>query len=606
MKPTSIIQRLVILLITLMSAIGANAPKVYANNTPSNTTLASFATLKLVNNQLCTSNGNPIQLRGWSTHGSLFKYCYDDKEDFQRMKNAGANVVRIAQYVTEGEGVNETWVKSCIDNCAQVGLYCIVDWHVIDPGNPNDSRYSGYKNFFPNITSYVKQKGYHHVLYEICNEPYEDTEGSIYHPEVWQWVRNYAANVLPIIKKNDPNAIVIVGTPQWDRALVFPMEDPLDENGLNVMYSFHFYAGDQERFLGILSSAAAFIPVFVSEWGVSSHSGNDGSNLPSSNKLMTVCNGKNLGGQIISWCNWAWYDNGTSSSAFTYNGYNNQQFSSTGQYIKQQLAQGDTRFAFCESTPYQSKPAVLSGTEDFYLPLEKYDLGGNNNAYYDFDEEWLSYSYNPSTLPFNVGAYSGEGPFFRSDEGVDILYTDNTNTENCYRRIGYITEGEWVRYTIDVKKAGDYEFETYTNNHIDDNMVAFAVDGRNALVDQDGNEVYLALKLQTSGNGQEYGGYSDWGWTTPSSTYDTGKTFRIRFKETGLHTLGIAFMTTCSGLGSLKLKKSPISHIATSIDHKQKQYDSKNQYLYNLQGQRVTRLVKGGIYIQNGKKTIVH
>ena len=46
-----------------------------------------------------------------------------------------------------------------------------------------------------------------------------------------------------------------------------------------------------------------------------------------------------------------------------------------------------------------------------------------------------------------------------------------------------------MKYTIDVKKAGDYEFETYTNNHIDDNVVAFAVDGRNALVDQDGNEI---------------------------------------------------------------------------------------------------------------------
>lgn len=516
------------------------------------------------------------------------------------MKNAGANVVRIAQYVTEGEGVNETWVKSCIDNCAQVGLYCIVDWHVIDPGNPNDSRYSGYKNFFTNITSYVKQKGYHHVLYEICNEPNEDTEGSIYRPKVWQWVKDYAAKVLSIIKQNDPNAIVIVGTPQWDRALVFPMEDPLDEKGLNVMYSFHFYAGDQERFLGILSSAAAFIPVFVSEWGVSSHSGDDGSNLTCSNKLMTVCNGKNLGGQIISWCNWAWYDNGSSSSAFTNNGYNNQQFSSTGQYIKQQLAQGDTRFAFCESTPYQSKPAVLSGTDDFYLPLEKYDEDGNNNGYYDFDEEWLSYSYNPSTLPFNVGAYSGDGPDFRRNDGVDILYTDNTDTENCYRSIGYITEGEWVRYTIDVKKAGDYEFETYTNNHIDDNMVAFAVDGRNALVDQDGNEVYLALKLQTSGNGQEYGGYSDWGWTTPFSTYATGKTFRIRFKHTGWHTLGIAFMTTCSGLGSLKLKKSPTSLIATSINDV-KPYDSKNQYMYNLNGQRVGDNYRG-IVIVNGKK----
>ena len=558
----------------------------------------SLASLKLVNNQLCNSDGNPIQLRGWSTNGSWFKHCYDDKNDFQNMKKAGANVVRIAQYVTEGDGVDETWVKSCIDYCAQVGLYCIVDWHVLKFGNPNHSGYSGYKNFFTNITSYVKQKGYHHVLYEICNEPNEDTEGSIYRPNVWKWVKDYAAKVLPIIKQNDPNAIVIVGTPQWDEALVFPMEDPLDEKGLNVMYSFHYYAGDQERFLGILSSAAAFIPVFVSEWSVSTHSGDGSGNQDSSDKLMTVCNGKNLGGQIISWCNWVWDDIGTASSAFTSSGYGNLQFSSTGQYIKKLLAQDDERFAFCQSSVY--RPVTLSGTKDFYLSLEKYDNGGNNNAYYDFDADWLCSGYNPSVIPFNVGAYSGDGPDSRRDEGVDILYTDKTDTENCYRSISYIAEGEWVKYTIDVKKAGDYDFETYTNNHIDDNVVAFAVDGRNALVDQNGNEVYRALKLKTSGSGQEDGGYSDWRWTTPFSTYATGKTFRIRFKHTGLHTLGIAFMTTCSGLGSLKLKKSPTSLIATSIDDV-KPYDLKNQYMYNLNGQRVGDNYRG-IVIVNGKK----
>ena len=42
MKPTSIIQRLVILLITLMCALGANAAEAYACYTPSNTTLTFY------------------------------------------------------------------------------------------------------------------------------------------------------------------------------------------------------------------------------------------------------------------------------------------------------------------------------------------------------------------------------------------------------------------------------------------------------------------------------------------------------------------------------------------------------------------------------------
>ena len=38
--------------------------------------------LKLVGNQLSSETGEPIQLRGWSTHGSWFMGCYDDRSDF--------------------------------------------------------------------------------------------------------------------------------------------------------------------------------------------------------------------------------------------------------------------------------------------------------------------------------------------------------------------------------------------------------------------------------------------------------------------------------------------------------------------------------------------
>ena len=74
------------------------------------------------------------------------------------------------------------------------------------------------------------------------------------------------------------------------------------------------------------------------------------------------------------------------------------------------------------------------------------------------------------------------------------------------------------------------------------------------MVDEDGNEIYRGLKLPTTGEGSYYDGYSDWGWTVPYSPIAPLKKFRIRFKTPGVHTLGIAFLTECSGLGSLKLK----------------------------------------------------
>ena len=80
MKPTSIIQRLVILLITLMSAIGANAAEAYACYTSSNTTLTfyydRYKALRLNTYDLNTDYNDP----GWEsdgTSGNVTKVVFD-------------------------------------------------------------------------------------------------------------------------------------------------------------------------------------------------------------------------------------------------------------------------------------------------------------------------------------------------------------------------------------------------------------------------------------------------------------------------------------------------------------------------------------------------
>ena len=81
MKPTSIIQRLVVLLITLMSAIGANAQEAYACYTESNTTLTFY-----YDSQRDSREGTTYDLNtgeddpGWSTdetYGKVTKVVFD-------------------------------------------------------------------------------------------------------------------------------------------------------------------------------------------------------------------------------------------------------------------------------------------------------------------------------------------------------------------------------------------------------------------------------------------------------------------------------------------------------------------------------------------------
>lgn len=531
--------------------------------------VSEWGKLKLVGNQLSSQDGKPIQLRGWSTHGSWFKGCYDDRDDFEKMMKEGANMARIAMYVNEGQGYDIEWVKNCVDYTAQLGIYCLVDWHILKPGNPNANDYSRYNEFFSQMTSYVKEKGYNHVLWEICNEPNEDSDGApaSFH-NVWDWVTKYAQNVLPTIAQNLPDAIVIIGTPQWDQDVTVAFQDPLEIKDsfkdLQLMYSFHHYAADQQRYLGIFSAAAAFVPVFITEWGLSSHTGDTGVDKTAGDHMLLVANGKNLGGQIVSWANWSWSDKGESSGTFTGGGYGNMSFSESGNYIRQQLQKGDN-FSFCESSPYESAQ-VFDGKTDFILDLGAYDKGGQDNAYFDYDEDWAcSGNDKNNTKPCNAGD-AGKEDNFRPGEFFDIGYSSKDKS-TAYKTLGYIGNGEWVTYTIDVKRAGDYEFEVYACDHKDYNTFAIAVDGKPGLVTETGEDTrYQALYLPTCEGGDEDGDYNVWGWVKPYNAYNKEIKHKIRFDKPGEHKLSFAFMTSFSGMGSFKIIGDPTAVDETAAD----------------------------------------
>ncbi len=539
------------------------------SNPGSNNYISEWGKLKLVGNQLSSESGQPVQLRGWSTHGKNWQGgCFDEKSDFELMKSNGANLARIAMYVA-GDGGSEdgNWMKQCIDWTAELGMYCLVDWHILTPGDPNAGVYSNADNFFKYISAYVKEKGYKHVLYEICNEPNVDEEGDPYRPDIWIKVKSYAEKVLPGIAANDPGAVVIVGTPQWDKALSCPMENPISadaQKDLNVMYTFHHYTCDQQFFLGILSGAAASIPVFATEWGVSKDDGGaDGQIcLDDADNFLNVCNGKNLGNQVISWANWSWSADFRSSSAF--GSYPND-MKESGKYIAKKLKEGD-KFTKSVSTPYEGGHK-FDGKNDLIIAVEKYDKGGHHEAYYDMDrEDWWN------CKACNAGALGEKGEGFRPGEYVDLGYTDKNDKANCLKSIGYIVNGEWVKYTIDVAKAGDYDFEVYVSDHLDFNVVGFSVDGKNALVGENGEEKYKACRFPQAFDGDKTNdgndGYDSFAWkpvvsavSEDNPAYEDVRNlqnidykFKLRFEEAGTHVLGVAFLTGNAGLGGIKIK----------------------------------------------------
>jgi endoglucanase len=81
------------------------------------------------------------------------------------------------------------------------------------------------------------------------------------------------------------------------------------------------------------------------------------------------------------------------------------------------------------------------------LYLSDYDLGKNGYAYFDVDYA----NYSLSTGSFQAW---NSGWVYRND-GVDIEANDDPINSNGYH-IGFLSKGEWMKYTIQVEESGSY------------------------------------------------------------------------------------------------------------------------------------------------------
>ena len=105
--------------------------------------------------------------------------------------------------------------------------------------------------FFERITS--EYRDCPNLIFEICNEP----NG----PADWSDVISFSNQVIPVIRKNIPDSVIVVGTPEYDKNLAGAILRPLEFD--NVTYVLHFYAASHKEGLrGELSAAIdAGLPV---------------------------------------------------------------------------------------------------------------------------------------------------------------------------------------------------------------------------------------------------------------------------------------------------------------------------------------------------------
>lgn len=271
-----------------------------APSDPKGTTpVSQHGQLSVKNGQLVDKSGKGYQLRGMSTHGLTWFPEFVNESAFKTLRDDwNTNVVRLAMYVDEwGNGQCYMGNKSGslellekgVDICIKLDMYVIIDWHVLNPGDP--SKYTNEaKSFFETVSKrYAK---YPNVIYEICNEPNGGASWS-------SNIKPYAEKIIPVIRKNAPNSVIIVGTPTWSQEIDKPLSDLLSYK--NVMYAFHFYAATHAGLRSNVENCVAQgLPVFVSEFGTCDASGGGANDFNETQKWLSY-----FDKQGISYCNWS-------------------------------------------------------------------------------------------------------------------------------------------------------------------------------------------------------------------------------------------------------------------------------------------------------------
>jgi len=262
--------------------------------------------------KLVDHNGEIVTLHGMSTHGLSWYPEYVNRDFFEYMKKEWhIDIIRLAMYTAEEDGYltgddnNKDRLLKLIDDgvryATELGLYVIIDWHILSDSNPLVNVEEAVK-YFDTVSK--KYASYGNVFYEICNEPNVGCE--------WRDVKEYAERVIPVIRNNDKYSVILVGTPVWSQRVDEAAKNPVAVDN-NLMYTFHFYANTHKDELRALleGELKEKLPVFVTEFGTCSADGAGAHNTEESDTWISL-----LDSYDISYCMWNISNRDETSASF--------------------------------------------------------------------------------------------------------------------------------------------------------------------------------------------------------------------------------------------------------------------------------------------------
>ena len=208
---------------------------------------------------LFDEHGNQVVIKGASTHGLTWFPQYVNTNLFRQLSREwNTNLIRLAMYsydyVHGDREKNLEILRKGVQYAIENDMYVMVDWHILIDNNPNENLAEAINFFNMMAKEYANVPN---VIFEICNEPNGDC--------TWEDIKEYANIIIPVIRRHKPDALILIGTPNYDREIQEPAKDPVA----------HFYATSHKgESLALLKEVVGGgTPIFITESGLCEASG---------------------------------------------------------------------------------------------------------------------------------------------------------------------------------------------------------------------------------------------------------------------------------------------------------------------------------------------
>lgn len=238
-----------------------------------------FSRLQVVGNRIVNEAGEIVILRGLGTQQiiNLATTDYDlrwDEDLFRTIHEWGATVVRILVapgrfFEDEVRGLEV--LDQAIEWAGKYDMYVIINFNTL--GFPPTGFFSS--NSRIEITSDVDlirfwqmvsarfagndQVAFYEILNEAASHPWD---GRTY-LEDWLILRDFSELVIDLIRKNDPDTIIMVSGLKWASDLSYVLNNPIRRS--NIAYALHLFPSTADDWDLAFGDVAEKYPVIIGE-----------------------------------------------------------------------------------------------------------------------------------------------------------------------------------------------------------------------------------------------------------------------------------------------------------------------------------------------------